>query len=94
MIQLLIYLISAMLVVIGAVAFIAALNIKGRFRALVACVAACVPVGIGFWLFQSAGLKVGDLDPLLQKASQEIQEMFKGLQETQSVRKEFQDLLR
>ena len=43
------YLMSVGFVVVGALGFIAALGIPGRFRSFVACVAACVPLAAGAW---------------------------------------------
>ncbi len=93
MTQLVVYLISVALVVLGALAFIWALSIPGRFRMILACLAACVPVAAGVWIFRASGLKVTDFDRLLRSATGEIQQMTKGLKETQGNRQALQDLL-
>lgn len=94
MVQLFIYLISAGLVVLGALGFIAALNIPGRFRSVLACLAACVPIVVGGWLFKSSGLRLQDLGPLVQEAAKEVQETARGLKDAQEFKKQFQDLLK
>ena len=93
MVQLAIYLISLGLVVLGALCFVSALSVKGRVRVFLACVASCVPIGVGVWLFHSAGLRPRDLDPLLRKASADMQGFIDGIKKTQESHREIQDLL-
>jgi len=94
MVQLAIYLISMGLVVLGALCFISALSVKGRVRVFLACVAACVPIGVGIWLFHSAGLRPRDLGVLLRKASAEVQEFVEGMKKAQESHQQIQNLLR
>ena len=93
MTQLAVYLISMALVVLGAMAFIWALSIPGRFRMVLACLAACVPVAAGGWIFRASGLKVNDFGRLLKTATEEIRQMTKGLKETQSNRQSLEELM-
>ena len=93
MTKLLIYLVSAGLIVLGSMGFIAALGISGRIRMLMACLAACVPAAVGIWLFHSSGLKVRDFGPLLQSTTDEVQQVFSNLKESQSMRREMNKLL-
>lgn len=92
MIELGIYLISAGLVVIGALGLIRALAIPARVRMIFACLAAAVPVAVGFWLFRSSGLHVTDLDRLIISASEDIRQTLSAVQDTQTFRKEVGDL--
>ncbi len=94
MVQLAIYLISMGLVVVGALCFVSALSVKGRFRVVLACAAACVPIGAGIWLFHSAGLHPRDLNTLLRKASADVQGFIDGVKKAQGSRQQIQDLLR
>lgn len=94
MVQLAIYLISMGLVVVGALCFVSALSVKGRIRVFLACVAACVPIGVGVWLFHSAGLHPRDLNTLLRKASADVQGMMDGLKGAQEARQQIQNLLK
>lgn len=94
MTQLLIYLAGLGLVVLGALGFIAALSIPGRIRMLLACLAACVPVAAGIWLFRSSGIRLSDFNRLLASANQDVQQLTRDLKEAQSLRGSFQELLR
>ncbi len=71
MIPLFLYVLSVGLVILGAMAFIAALQIWGRFRMILACLAACVPIAAGVYLFRSSGLKISDWSRLLHSADVE-----------------------
>ncbi len=93
MTQLVIYLICVALLVLGSLGFIAALGISGRIRMMLACLAACVPIAAGIWLFQSSGLRSGDFDRLLAAATQDIQQMPQNLKEAQSVRSTLKEML-
>ena len=93
MVQLAIYLISLGLIVLGALCFVSAMSVKGRVRVFLACVAACVPIGVGVWLFHSAGLRPRDLDRLLRQTSEDVQGFVDGLKKGQESRQEIQDLL-
>lgn len=94
MVQLFIYLVSAGLVVLGSLGFIAALSIPGRIRSFLACIAACVPIAVGGWLFQSSGLRLKDLGTLVQGAAHDVQQTMQGLKETQDTKKQLENLLR
>ncbi|MBI1952548.1 MAG: hypothetical protein HYS41_00280 [Candidatus Omnitrophica bacterium] len=94
MAQLLVYLVSVGLVVLGALGFIAALSIPGKVRSVLACLAACVPITIGVWLFRSAGLKLTDLSGLLKSTTADFQNLTRDLKETQSFRRQFKDILK
>lgn len=94
MVQLFIYLVSAGLVVLGALGFIAALNISGKIRAFLACLAACVPIAVGVWLFHSSGLRISDFGMLVQATAKEAQGMTQGLKDAQEFKKQFQDILK
>ncbi len=93
MTQLAVYLLSMGLVVLGALAFISALNIPGRVRMGLACLAACVPAAAGVWIFHSSGLKIADFGRLLRSATADIQRMTSGFKENQNTRREFEELL-
>lgn len=93
MMQLFLYLLSAGLVVLGALAFIAALKIPGRFRMMMACLMACVPAVAGVYLFQSSGLKISDWDRLVQSANQEIDQIARGFQGNRTSQAEIMQLL-
>ena len=95
MVDLAVYLICVGMVVLGALGMIRALSIAGKTRMVVACVAAAVPIAAGVWLFRSAGLKLGDLDRLMQASAGEIRQVtqsFKGEQSTRG--KDLQKLLK
>ena len=85
MTQLAVYLICMGLVVLGAMAFIAALNIPSRIRMVVGCLAACVPVAAGIWTFRSAALQVSDFGPLLRNASREIRQLVENLKQLREI---------
>ncbi len=91
--QLLIYLVSLGLVVLGALGFIAALSIPGKVRAALACLAACVPIAIGIWLFRSAGLRLTDLDHLLKSTTTDIESLTRDLKGTEGFRRQLDDIL-
>lgn len=94
MIQLLVYLASAGLVVIGSLGFIAALSIPGRIRSFLACLAASVPIGVGIWLFRSSGLHLTDFGRLVQASAGEAQQLVQALKETQHLKGSLDELLR
>ncbi|MBI3312539.1 MAG: hypothetical protein HYZ88_03330 [Candidatus Omnitrophica bacterium] len=87
------YMISVGLVVLGAMAFIAALRIPGRIRMVIACLAACFPVATGIYLFQSSGLKISDLDRLVRSASREIEGIGRGVEKNRIAEQEITTLL-
>ena len=93
MIPLMIYLLSAGLVVLGALAFIAALRIPGRIRVLIACGMACVPIAAGAYIFHSSKLKISDWDRLIRSATLKMEQMGQGIQRNRQSEKEIMMLL-
>lgn len=89
MIPLFLYLLCAGLVVLGALAFIVALQIPSPVRMAIACLLACVPVATGVYLFRSSGLKISDWDRLLRSTDREMKQMGEGMRRN----KETQDNL-
>lgn len=93
MIELFVYLIGMGLIVLGALAFIAALRIPGRIRMAAACLAAAVPAVAGYLLLDQSGLKFSDWDRLLRRANQEMSQMNSGIKRNQSSQKDLLELL-
>ena len=91
MMELFLYLLSAGLVVLGALAFIAALRIWGTFRMILACLAACVPIAAGVYLFHASGFKISDWSRLLHSADVEMTRTAEGIQRNRTTE---EDLMR
>ncbi len=93
MMDLLVYMLCAGLLVVGALAFIWALSIPSRFRAVLACLAAFVPVAVAVWIFRGSGLKVGDFDRVLRSSAADVQQISRNFKEAQNSRQTFENLL-
>jgi len=92
-IPLFLYLLCAGLVVLGALAFIVALQIPSPVRMVIACFLACVPVATGVYLFRSSGLKVSDWDRLLRSTDKEMQQMGEGMRRNKETQEDLMNMV-
>ena len=89
-----IYMLCVGLVVVGSLSLVSALSIAGKFRLIVACLVACIPIGVAVWLFRSSGLKINDFNRLLQLTQHEIEKWVEAMRQAQTASTDFDKIMK
>lgn len=89
MVKLSIFLICLLLVIVGSLSLVSSMSVDGKYRSVLACLFSCVPIAAGIWLFYSSGLKIGDLQRLLQDTVHEIERVVRIIKEGIANRNDF-----